>query len=143
MNVAEVALTFDQIAFVRQHHECVANRGVPVGVKLHGISNHVRHLHEPSVVDAMQRPQNAALDRLEAVGQGGDGAIANDIGGVFEEAGVYPAMQRQVDLAGLEWRMDHDRHLFGKNMARAVAVAIGARSGRGDLAVGGGGIREG
>ena len=67
---------------------------------LHRMADDVGHLDEPAVVLLVQGPQDAALDRLQAVRQVGDGAVADDVGGVVEEAAVDAAMERQLDLAG-------------------------------------------
>jgi hypothetical protein len=68
-DVAEIALALDQIAFVGQHHQGVANGSVAVRMILHGVADDVGDFDEAAVVLFVQGPENAALDRLEAVGQ--------------------------------------------------------------------------
>jgi len=65
-----------------------------VRVILHGVADDVGDLDETAVVLFMQRPENAALHWLEAVGQIGDGAVADDVGGIFQKTGIDAAMQR-------------------------------------------------
>ena len=90
---------------------------------LHCVADDVGDLDEAPVVLVVQRPKNAALDRLEAVRQVRDGAVADDVGGVVEEAAVDAAMERQFDLAGDE-RMRRRRHgdTLGEDVRGAVAT---------------------
>jgi hypothetical protein len=125
--VAEVALAFDQVALVGQHHQRVADRGVAVGMKLHRVADDVGHLDETAVVLLAQRPEDAALHRLEAVGQVGDGAVADDVGGVFEEAGVDATVEGELDLAGDERPVrvgEGGGQGFGHHFRAAVALGL-------------------
>ena len=73
-----------------------------------------------------KRPEDAALDGLEAVREVGDGAVANDIGGVVEKAAVHAAMERQLDLAGHEGtRRRRHGDILGQDMRGAVAALGG------------------
>jgi len=40
---------------------------VSVRMILHGMANHIGHFDEPPVILLMQRPQDAALDRFQAI----------------------------------------------------------------------------
>ena len=133
-DVAEIALAFDEVALVGQHHQRVADRGVAVRMVLHGVADDVGHLDEPAIVLLVQRPEDAALDRLEAVRQVGDGAVADDVGGVIEEAAVDAAVERQSILPGTKgWA----RRRAATASARTCALAVAARRpGAGLAAVG-------
>ena len=96
----------------------------PCGWILHGVADDVGDLDEAAVVLLVQRPQDAALHRLQAVRQVGDGAVADDVGGVVEEAAVHAAMQRQLDLAGDE-----------RPMPARAAATVSARTCGGAVAV--------
>src|SRR5579862_168509 len=57
--------------------------------------------------------------------------VANHIAGVFKKAGIDPAMQRQLDLAGVEWPMsvrqvgrDGFRHDFRVAIAALFSLAV-------------------
>ena len=64
----------------------------------------VRHLDEPAVVLLVQRPEDAALHRLQAVGQIRNRAVADDVGGVFQKTAIDAAVQRQLDVLRREGR---------------------------------------
>src|ERR1017187_1591857 len=89
---------------------------------LHRVADDVGDLDEAAIVLVMQRPEDAALDGLEAVRQVRNGAVADDVGGVVEEAAVHPAMERQVDLARGKWvrRRGHG-DVLREDMGGAVA----------------------
>ena len=99
-NVAEVALAFDEIAFVDQHDQRVGNRRLAVRMILRAMAGDGRHLDEASVVLLVQRPQDAPLHRFQAVGEIGNGAVADDVGSVLQEAGIHAPVQRQFDFCG-------------------------------------------
>ena len=89
-------------------------------------AHHVGHLDEASVVLLVQRPEDAPLHRLEAVGQIGNGAVADDIGGVIEKAAVHSAVQRLLDLTGDERaRGSRHGHAFGEHVSLPVAALCG------------------
>ena len=96
VDVAEVALAFDEIAAVDQRDERVADGGVAVRMELHRVADDVGDLDEAPVVVLVQRIQDAALDGLEAVLDLGDGAVADDVGGVLQEIAVHQAVQGAV-----------------------------------------------
>ena len=50
MQVAEVALSLDQIALVGEVYQRVADRGIAVRVELHAVTDDVRNLDELAVV---------------------------------------------------------------------------------------------
>ena len=122
-NVAEIALALDEVALVGQHHQRVADGGVAVRMILHRMADHVGDLDEPPVVLFVQRPEDAPLHRLQAVGQIGDGAVADDVGGVVEKAAVHAAMQTAAGFPGVKRDVrDGGGHVLGEDMRRAVAV---------------------
>ncbi len=102
-DVAEVALLLDEeaevevvqrAALVGQHHQRVADRDVAVRVQLHALADDVRDLGELAVVHRRQGVQDAALDRLAAVAQVGDGAVDHHVAGVFEEVPLHERLER-------------------------------------------------
>ena len=100
-NVAEVALAFDEIALVDQDDERVGNRRFAVRMILRAMAGDGRHFDEAPVVLLVQRPQDAPLHRLQAVGEIRNRAVADDVGGVLQEAGVHAPVQRQFDFRRL------------------------------------------
>ena len=82
-NISKISLAFDEITFVRQHHQRVANRSVAVRMILHRMAHNIGDLDETPVILLMQRPEDASLHRLEAVRQIRNRAVADDIAGVI------------------------------------------------------------
>ncbi|NDD40199.1 MAG: hypothetical protein EB082_17620, partial [Verrucomicrobia bacterium] len=122
-------LSLDEVALVRQHHERVADGSIAVRVILHAIADDVGNLHEPPVIGAVQRPEDAALHGLQTVFEIGDGAVADDVGGVFEEALVHAAVERQFAVLRREDAVRQPRRFFGDDVRAAVAVG-GGKGGR-------------
>ena len=56
-DVAEIALAFDEVALVGQHHQRVADRGVAVRMILHRVADDVGDLDEAAVVLLVQAPR--------------------------------------------------------------------------------------
>ena len=83
--VSPVSLRVDKQVFLPHLHKGVADRGVAVGVKLHGMAHNVGHFVVPSVVHAFHRVQYAALNRFQAVGDVRHGAFQDNVRGVVEE----------------------------------------------------------
>jgi hypothetical protein len=96
VDVAEVALAFDQVAAVDQRDQRVADGGVAVRVVLHGVADDVGDLDEAAVVLFVERVENPALDGLEAVVELRNGAVADDVGGVLQKIAVHEPVQRPV-----------------------------------------------
>jgi len=65
--VAEVALLLNEIVLVGEHHQCVADRGVAVGVELHGVADDVGDLVELAVIHLRQGGEDPALNGFQAV----------------------------------------------------------------------------
>ena len=84
-DVSPVSLRVDKQVFLPHLHKGVADRGVAVGVKLHGVAHNVGHFVVPSVVHAFHRVQYTALNRFQAVGDVGHGAFQDNVRGVVEE----------------------------------------------------------
>src|SRR5581483_10237374 len=51
-------------------------------------------------------------------------AIANDIRGVFQKAGVNTAMERLLNFAGRKGSMRDGGHVFSQDVAFAIAVGL-------------------
>ena len=94
---------------------------------LHGVADNIGHLDETAIILLVESPKDAALHRLEAIGQVRDGAVTDDVRGVVEEAAIDAAVEGQLDLARLEGVMGHDRDncVFGEDVALPVAVLAG------------------
>ena len=94
VDVAEVALPLDEVALVGEVHEGLADGGVAMRVVLHRVADDVGHLDEASVVLLVEGVEDAPLDGLEAVLDGGDGAVADRVGGELEEVAVHDLRER-------------------------------------------------
>ena len=127
-DVAEVSLAFDEVTLVRQHHERVADGRVAVRMILHRVTDDVGDLDEAAVVLLVQRPQDAPLHRLQAVGQVRDGAVADDIGGVIEEPAIHPRVQARADLFRIERLVRDGRR---QNLCRHVRLTVAVGGGLG------------
>src|SRR5262249_50047685 len=132
----EVALSFDEIALVGEHHQGVADSRFAVRMILGAMPRDRRHLDKAPIVLLVQRPEDPALHRLEPVLEIRNGTVPDDVGGVLQKAGIDASMQGQLDPAGDE-RMGRDRgHRLGLHMGFAVAAlptlgpAPGTRRGR-------------
>src|SRR5210317_661608 len=64
-----------------------------MGMQLHGLTDHVGYLLETAVIHIIQRLQNAALDRLQAVTHVRDGTLFNNIGGILHEILIKEFME--------------------------------------------------
>ena len=93
---------------------------------LHRMADDIGDLDEAAVILVVQRPEDAALNRLQAVRQVGNGAVADDVGGVVEEAAVDATVERQLDLARNErtCRCGH-RDTLREDVRGAVAALGG------------------
>ena len=125
-DVAEVALFFDEILFVGQHHQRVLDRSVAVRVVFpHDFPDHKSRLVGAVVVDLVHRPENAPLHGFESVIDVGNGAILDDVAGVLHEIGIdHPP---EVVVGGSRaGRLDLP---FGKTFGfdHAAVAGIGAR----------------
>ena len=56
-----------------------------MGVELHGLANDVGHFVEPTVLHLAQGVEQSALNWFEAVFQSRNGALQNNVRGVFQE----------------------------------------------------------
>ena len=59
-----------------------------MGVQLHSLANDIGDLMVAAVIHIVQSLQEAALDRLQPVFDGGDRPLFYDIGSIFEEIGI-------------------------------------------------------
>ena len=126
VDVAEVALTLDEIALVREHHERIADGGVTVRVILHRMADHVGDLDEPAVVLLAQGPEDAPVHGLQTIREMRDGAVADDVGRVFEKACVHTAVEGAFDLRGIENMVRYGGRFLDDDVRRAaVAVRLG------------------
>ena len=91
---AVVTLAVDEIPhplapeLVGENDYRVAYRGVAVRMVLHRMADNVRDLGVAAVVLLPEGVHDAALDGLEAVLDGGDGARADDVGGILPEVEI-------------------------------------------------------
>ena len=83
--VAEVALVVDEQVVVGKVDQRVVDRGVPVRVVLHALSDNVGHLVELAVVHLDQGVYDPPLHRLEPILELGDRPVAYDVRGVLDE----------------------------------------------------------
>jgi hypothetical protein len=102
---------------------------------LHGGAGDIIDFGKTAIVLLVQGPHEAALDGFEAIAQIRNGAIANDVGGVVEEAAVDTAVQGQLDFAWDERAGRFDRNGLGFDVAFGVWTVGGG--GIGTIAVGG------
>ena len=100
VDVAEVALALDEVALVGEVHERAVDRGVAVRVVEHRAPDDGGDLDEAAVVHLGERVQDAALDGLEAVLDGRDGAVADRVGGELEEVVVHHPRERAAVSRG-------------------------------------------
>ena len=106
-DVAEVALAFNEIALVGQCDQRVTDGGVAMRVVLHRMAHHVGDFDEASVVLFLECIEDTTLDRLETVGDVGNGPFADDIGSVLQKVEVDQFGQRPmpfIDGEVIVWR---------------------------------------
>ena len=121
VDVAEVALALDEVALVGEVHERAVDRGVAVRVVEHRAPDDGGDLDEAAVVHFGERVQDAALDGLESVLDGRDGAVADRVGGELQEVLVHHARERAAVARG-------ERTLAGGAGAGAAGRRTGGRS---------------
>ena len=148
-DVAERSLLVDEAFLVREVHEGVADGGVAVRMVFHGGADHVRDLVERAVVHLpVERPQDSALDGLQAVVDVGDRAVLDDIGRILDEVAVHHLPQTLV--RGAVDRVGRGVVLalvfrFGRIVHVGIVVFGFGRAGRrvgGGVAVGSGGRHD-
>src|SRR5205814_5550527 len=123
-DVAEVALAFNEIAFICEDDEGIPDRGIAVRVVLHGMANDIGDFDEAPVVFVVERPKDTPLHGLQSIREIRYRAIPDDIRGVIEKATVHAAVEREVNLARLEWPGRRGGgHGFGEDVRLAIAVA--------------------
>jgi len=76
-NAPEVPLPIDEATLVCQHHEGVADGGIPVRMQLHRLTDGVGDLVVSTVVHLPKGVQNPPLHRLQAIAHVGNRAIQN------------------------------------------------------------------
>ena len=84
-DVAEIPLLFDEEIPVGQDDQGRGDRLIAVRVVFHGVADDAGYFVEAAVVHFVHRVQDAALHRLEPVVDVGNGALFDDVGGVFDE----------------------------------------------------------
>ena len=124
-NIAEISLAFDEITFVGQHHQRVADGRVAVRMILHRVADDIGDFDEPPVVLLVQRPEDAPLHRLEAVREIGNRAVADDIAGVIQKPAIHARVQAAARLFWIKRLVDDGLDRFGDDMIRAVAIGLG------------------
>ncbi|MNC92784.1 hypothetical protein D3C83_92820 [compost metagenome] len=63
-------------------------------MELHRLADHVRHLVEAPVVHGGEGGEDPALDRLQPIGELGNGPIDDDVARVLEEVPLHERMDR-------------------------------------------------
>jgi hypothetical protein len=98
-----------------------------VRVILHGRAGGGVDFDEVPGVLLVQSPEDAPLDRFEAVAQVGNGAVADDVRSVLEKVAIHAPVQGRFDLARHErpGRGGGDR--FGLDVLFVLAVAVALR----------------
>ena len=76
-DVAEVALALDEVTFIGKGDDGVFDGGVAMRVVVHGVADDAGDLGEAAVVLFPHGVEDTALDGLEAVLDGGEGAVAD------------------------------------------------------------------
>src|SRR6185436_13759970 len=101
-----------------------ANGRIAMRMKLHRVAYDVCHLGESPVVGTVQRPKDASLHRLQTISECWNGAIANDVRGVFEKVDADAAMQRELNIPRHERTMHGRLDLLCQHVGFALAIAI-------------------
>ena len=99
-DVAEVALALDEVALVRQHHERVADGRVAVRMILHRVTDDVGDLDERPSSFSCSAHRMRRCTGFNPSARFGNGAVADDVGGVLQKIAVHRPVQRPIDLAG-------------------------------------------
>ena len=107
-DIAEIPLLRNEVLLVRKHHERIPDRRIAVRMKVHRVADHVRRLVGAPVVDLVERPENAALHRLQAVVHIRNRAVLDDVARVLEEVLVHHFAEVLVAAAVADGR---DRRL--------------------------------
>ena len=88
-------------------------------------TDHVGDLDEAPVVLLVQRPHDAPLHRLQAVGEIWDGAVADDVARVFEKAFVHTRMQAHFELLRIKRLVDDGLDRLGDDVLLAITIRVG------------------
>ena len=83
--VAVVSLPLYEQVTVGQLDQCTVDRGVAVGMVLHGLAHHVGHLVEFAVVHGDKGMEYAPLNRLKTIHQVWNSPVSDYIGGILQE----------------------------------------------------------
>ncbi len=94
--ITEIALRLDEVATLGDADERGADGGVAVRMEAHARAYDIGDLMKTSVVLLPKRVENAALDGLQAVVDVGDGAVENDVAGVFQEPLLVGMRERGI-----------------------------------------------
>ncbi len=97
-DIAPVTLAIDQQVFLSQLHQRIADRGIAVGVILHGLTDNVGHLVHLAVVHALHGVQYTTLNGLESVFDSGHSSFQNDIRSIVQEPVLVHAGQVIFDV---------------------------------------------
>lgn len=92
-HIAPVTLRLDEKIFLPEVHHRVADGCITVRVVLHGLSDDICHLIEPSIIHLLHGMHDAALHRFQSIFYCGDGTLENYVAGVVKE----PALVHIVD----------------------------------------------
>ena len=79
-------------------HEGIADGGIAVGVKLHGMAHDVGHLIIAAIVQALHGMENAALYGFQAIADMRHGTFEDDIRGVVEKPRLKHSRQLMLTI---------------------------------------------
>ncbi len=82
-----------EVLAVRQRDQGFSDRSVAVRVELHAVADDVGDFDEFAVVVLLQRKQDAPLHGLKPVVEVGDGAVADDVGGILQKILVHEPLE--------------------------------------------------
>jgi len=84
-HITPVALAIDEQVALAHIDEGIADGGIAVRVKLHGVADDVGHLVVAAIVELVHGMQDTPLYRFETIFDGGDGPFQDNIRGIIEE----------------------------------------------------------
>ena len=82
--VSPVTLRVDEQLLLSQLHQGVADRGVAVGMVLHGVAHDVGYLVVSAVVEGLHGVEDAALHRLQTVVDIGHRTLQYNVAGILK-----------------------------------------------------------
>ena len=108
-DISPVTLCVDEQVFLSHLHEGIANRGIAMRMKLHGVTHDIGHLIISTIIHALHGVQNASLHRLESILDMGHGTLQDDVGSIVEE----PVLVHTAEMAHGRCVKSVDRLVIG------------------------------